>query len=80
MAVACNPVNVKRVRRLYNIEGLQMRLNLLAGASWLSYAMIAAMLPDPTRYGRWTGCMTSWHMSRHACMSISDGDGGHRCA
>lgn len=37
------PVNVKRVRRLYCPEGLQMRINRRAGGSQPSSEMTAAM-------------------------------------
>ena len=55
-------VNVKRVHRLYRLEGLQMRSNRHADALWPNCAMIEAMRLDPIRCGQWTGCTMSCSM------------------
>ena len=53
-------INQKKTRRVYHELGLQLRNKTPINAgSRRSCVRIGAMLPDPTRPGPWTLCMTS---------------------
>ena len=85
-------VNVKRVRRLYNLEGLQMRLKPPPVMAKLRGDRSDTTGPnqvvgdglDARRALRWTTIMGSYRsrhleprLSGHAGLSIGDRDGGH---
>jgi len=53
------PINRKRVRRLYRLEGLQVRCASGAASTWRSTAARRCR-PGPASTGAWTSCMTRW--------------------
>jgi putative transposase len=88
-------VNVKRVRRLYNLEGLQMRYkpprrrvmaklrNDRSDATGPNQVWAMDWMYDETFDGRRLWVLTvvdTWSLSGHAGLSIGNGNGSHWCA